>query len=389
MESERKNKRKTDGITPKKEVKVKKVKKVNDEDVQKSKRGSNEQIDLEQETGRSSKKKKIQVKPSEVSEAGIVALISEKSPNVSSSNSYDDFKIVKINDSREHTIEKKNIDPLKVSKLKRESGIKAITPLKNSSIDQSTVMSIEKVVHKQVSIVESVVLKSDNSISDIPLQKKKTTKKTFSIRGISESFFIIAFFLGVLVFLIDPEFKSCSPNVSKCFSGKEFTDSISFSRVTAFIKDIKNEVKNFRKENIDVKSPNNTYNAMKESEVVKAKEEDGVIPPPRRLLASFRRLIIYGNEAESLVNLKEILTQIDPSMRKQFITTADENGWQPIHEAVRAGKDSFVKFLISEGADVFAKTNAGINSISLAKNFLPEDHPVVQHLEEVKSKQIE
>ena len=41
------------------------------------------------------------------------------------------------------------------------------------------------------------------------------------------------------------------------------------------------------------------------------------------------------------------------------INSRDNNGWQPLHEAVHAGHLRITKLLISRGADIASKTNSG------------------------------
>lgn len=55
-----------------------------------------------------------------------------------------------------------------------------------------------------------------------------------------------------------------------------------------------------------------------------------------------------------LSKLKELGEQ-DPGI----LSKADVNGWQPIHEAARAGNTEVIKYLIEKGVDVNARTNGG------------------------------
>jgi hypothetical protein len=65
------------------------------------------------------------------------------------------------------------------------------------------------------------------------------------------------------------------------------------------------------------------------------------------------------------------------------IHTADRNGWQAIHEAVRAGHTKMVKLLISNGADMGAKTENGGSPLWWAKRTLPRGHPTINYLESI------
>jgi prolyl 4-hydroxylase len=57
----------------------------------------------------------------------------------------------------------------------------------------------------------------------------------------------------------------------------------------------------------------------------------------------------------------------------------DENGWQPLHEAVRSGHVDIVHFLLEQGADINARTNDGIGGTPLwwSMNNHDQPHPVV------------
>lgn len=71
------------------------------------------------------------------------------------------------------------------------------------------------------------------------------------------------------------------------------------------------------------------------------------------------------------------------SRNLQALHTADRNGWQPIHEAVRAGHTKMVKLLISHGADMGAKTENGGSPLWWAKRSLPRGHPTINYLESI------
>ncbi|CAB9515466.1 Derlin-3 [Seminavis robusta] len=68
--------------------------------------------------------------------------------------------------------------------------------------------------------------------------------------------------------------------------------------------------------------------------------------------------------------------------RAQF-AVADNNGWQPLHEAVRGGHLDVVNLLINHHADQNAKTNHGISPLWLAEDSLGPDHPVTKRLQEL------
>jgi Ankyrin repeats (3 copies) len=70
--------------------------------------------------------------------------------------------------------------------------------------------------------------------------------------------------------------------------------------------------------------------------------------------------------------------------KKAIVNAKDENGWTPLHEGARGGHLDVVKLLVENGADLSART-AGDGGTALwwAKQTHPEDHPVVQFLEEI------
>jgi len=61
----------------------------------------------------------------------------------------------------------------------------------------------------------------------------------------------------------------------------------------------------------------------------------------------------------------------------------DENGWQPLHEAVRNGHIDAVRLLVEHGADINAVTNGeyGVSPYNIAIDLLPPNHPVTKFLE--------
>jgi prolyl 4-hydroxylase len=61
----------------------------------------------------------------------------------------------------------------------------------------------------------------------------------------------------------------------------------------------------------------------------------------------------------------------------------DVNGWQPLHEAVRAGHLSVVTYLLENDANVNHRTNQGegITPLGLAIEHLSPNHPVLELLE--------
>lgn len=67
--------------------------------------------------------------------------------------------------------------------------------------------------------------------------------------------------------------------------------------------------------------------------------------------------------------------QNDPSV----LNKADVNGWQPIHEAARAGHTKVLEYLIAKGIDVNERTHNGKGASALwwAERNLAPNHPAV------------
>lgn len=64
----------------------------------------------------------------------------------------------------------------------------------------------------------------------------------------------------------------------------------------------------------------------------------------------------------------------------EVINASDNNGWQPLHEAVRSGDTEIVKFLLENGADPNSRTEKkgnGASALHWAREYHDEDHPVV------------
>ena len=67
---------------------------------------------------------------------------------------------------------------------------------------------------------------------------------------------------------------------------------------------------------------------------------------------------------------------------ERILHRKDKNGWQPIHEAARAGHKETIDYLVSKGADINARTHKGTGStpLNIAKHHYDSDHPLVQLL---------
>ena len=68
---------------------------------------------------------------------------------------------------------------------------------------------------------------------------------------------------------------------------------------------------------------------------------------------------------------------------KDLLQQKDSNGWQPIHEAARAGHLDAVKLLVGHGADFNERTNFGEGSsvLELVLDNHGTEHPLFDYLE--------
>eukprot|EP00591_Stephanopyxis_turris_P000413 CAMPEP_0195523472 /NCGR_PEP_ID=MMETSP0794_2-20130614/22693_1 /TAXON_ID=515487 /ORGANISM="Stephanopyxis turris, Strain CCMP 815" /LENGTH=626 /DNA_ID=CAMNT_0040653483 /DNA_START=36 /DNA_END=1916 /DNA_ORIENTATION=- len=78
----------------------------------------------------------------------------------------------------------------------------------------------------------------------------------------------------------------------------------------------------------------------------------------------------------------ERLEEIASSDDKDDLFEKDKNGWQPMHEAARAGNVDAVKFLVRHGGDINERANfeVGPTPLWLAKQNREDDHPLVVYL---------
>lgn len=78
-----------------------------------------------------------------------------------------------------------------------------------------------------------------------------------------------------------------------------------------------------------------------------------------------------------------ILGSCSPLDQYQLLESTDNNGWQPLHEAVRNGNPDTVTFLIEHGADISAVTKQGASPLWWARYFHGDNHPIVEYLESI------
>jgi len=79
-----------------------------------------------------------------------------------------------------------------------------------------------------------------------------------------------------------------------------------------------------------------------------------------------------------------ILAAKDP----RLMWNADENGWTPLHEAVRGSHIEIVEFLIDHGAGVNDVTGDGSSPLRIAINYLGSNHAITKMLRELDAEDI-
>jgi ankyrin repeat protein len=60
----------------------------------------------------------------------------------------------------------------------------------------------------------------------------------------------------------------------------------------------------------------------------------------------------------------------------------DENGWHPLHEAVRVGEVEVVQVLVLYGADINHETYLGFSPLDIALEYLGADHEMTKWLQD-------
>lgn len=103
-----------------------------------------------------------------------------------------------------------------------------------------------------------------------------------------------------------------------------------------------------------------------------AKEEDVFAPSVEDKFAALRHAASHGD-----VSTLQVL------LDKQSLRREDENKWQLLHEAIRAGDLASVKFLVESGADLHAKVKDGGGALWLGRKFWDDKHPVIKYLVQV------
>mmetsp|Transcript_31574 Transcript_31574/g.65674 ORF Transcript_31574/g.65674 Transcript_31574/m.65674 type:complete len:604 (+) Transcript_31574:38-1849(+) len=97
---------------------------------------------------------------------------------------------------------------------------------------------------------------------------------------------------------------------------------------------------------------------------------------------------VSAHTAAALGDIEVLITlaQDDPkALEKQ-----DENGWTPLHEAVRSGSVETIEYLVKYGLDINQRTHGGSGGTPLwwAKILFGLDHDVVKYLQSIGAKDI-
>lgn len=97
-----------------------------------------------------------------------------------------------------------------------------------------------------------------------------------------------------------------------------------------------------------------------------------------------------GHHAAATGDLDRLTTIARKNRRA--LHAKDENGWQPIHEAARAGNKDVIQLLVKHGADINARTGTtgrGMSVLNLAVEYLDSDHEVIEYLDQLGARNIE
>ena len=95
-------------------------------------------------------------------------------------------------------------------------------------------------------------------------------------------------------------------------------------------------------------------------------------------------------------NVDELQAILD--LHPAYVNAQDEFGWAPLHEAVRIRRGDVIRLLIDRGADMNAMTTGGESVLGLAYYYIetevpqyksnPDQHPVIQYLNELGARRI-
>jgi len=94
---------------------------------------------------------------------------------------------------------------------------------------------------------------------------------------------------------------------------------------------------------------------------------------------SIRGVVVHGN-------MYEFQSYI--SKKPKELHHKDVNGWTVLHEAARAGRVDMMKIILQHDVDKDLLTRGGQSPLKLAKNYLPQDHEMIQYLESIGARDI-
>lgn len=63
-----------------------------------------------------------------------------------------------------------------------------------------------------------------------------------------------------------------------------------------------------------------------------------------------------------------------------FLQLKDENGWEAIHYAARAGNKKVIELLLNYNVNINNLADDGRSALAIARVFLTEDHEVINYL---------
>lgn len=105
-------------------------------------------------------------------------------------------------------------------------------------------------------------------------------------------------------------------------------------------------------------------------------------PPSNHDTKSSGKFTLYQTDlhiAAAHGNLKRVKELL--SSPNSDVDARDENGWQPLHEAVHGGHLEVTKLLLAHGANISSKTNGGGTPMWWARGTFAPDHPMITFLE--------
>lgn len=83
--------------------------------------------------------------------------------------------------------------------------------------------------------------------------------------------------------------------------------------------------------------------------------------------------------------MEELRLQLEQQGKREILTQRDEHGWQILHQGVAGGHEDIVKFLVTHGADINARTHGGYGEspLRIAEKRLGTSSPIVHYLKQL------